>query len=142
MLEGVHIFAGLKPRTLEALEAACRRSSVRKGALIVREGTSGKYMFLIGQGSVEVVRRAGSTREVRLIALDAGDFFGEMSIIECRQRSASIRAMVPTVLYRMERKLEDIPRWPEEYAILIFNIARDLCRRLRAMDDVFAGTSF
>lgn len=144
MVEGMHIFAGLKDKSLTALAAACRRSRVPKGRVIVREGTPGREMFLIGAGRVEVVKAAGTSKEIRLARLEAGDFFGEMSIIESRTRSASIRALEPTVLYtlRCDDLLRLFHKWPDQYGILIFNIARHLCRRLRRMDEVFAATAF
>lgn len=144
MLEKVHIFAGLNAEALAALEDACLQRKAATGELVVREGTPGRHLFLIGSGRVEAVKGAGTAREVRLVELDAGDFFGEMSIIECRRRSASIRALEPTLLYRLERGdlLRVFQRWPAQYGILIYNIARDLCRRLRDMDEVFAARAF
>lgn len=143
MLERIHIFAGLKGQALAALESASRRRAVKTGELIVREGTPGRHMFLISQGRVEVIK-AGPSGETRLVELGEGDFFGEMSIMECRKRSASIRALEPSVVYRLERGdlLRVFQKWPPQYAILIHNIARDLCRRLRDMDEVFAGRAF
>lgn len=144
MIEGMHIFAGLSGKAIAALTARTLESKAGKGEIVVREGTPGREMFLIGRGRVEVVKAAGSPQEVALARLGAGDFFGEMSIIECRPRSASIRALEPTVLYSL--KCDDLLRlfheWPDQYGILIFNIARHLCRRLRAMDEVFASTAF
>jgi len=143
MIKKVRIFAGLSGGALAALEDACRRQTAKKGALIVKEGTPGRHWFLIGQGRVEVIK-VGRSGETRLVELGAGDFFGEMSIIECRKRSASIRALEPIILYRLERGdlLRVFQKWPGQYAILIYNIARDLCRRLREMDEVFAGRAF
>ena len=143
MIRKVHIFAGVKGEALAALEDACRRQTAAKGALIVREGTPGRRMFLIGQGRVEVIK-AGPSGETRLAELGAGNFFGEMSIMECSKRSASIRALEPTVLYRLERGdlLRIFQKWPAQYAILIHNIARDVCRRLREMDKVFAAKAY
>lgn len=144
MIEGMHIFAGLNESALAALTAASQESRAQKGELVVREGIPGREMFLIGRGRVEVVKAAGSAQEIVLAQLGTGDFFGEMSIIECRPRSASIRALEPTVLYIL--KSDDLLRlfnqWPDQYGILIFNIARHLCRRLRTMDEVFAATAF
>ena len=144
MVEGIHIFAGLKSKSLAALAAACRESRVPRGRVVVREWSPGREMFLIRAGRVEVVKAAGTPKELPLARLEAGDFFGEMSIIEARTRSASIRALEPTVLYTL--KCDDLLRlfnkWPDQYGILIFNIARHLCRRLRRMDEVFAATAF
>lgn len=144
VIEGIHIFAGLSDRALAGLTAASREIKTEPGAIIVQEGTSGREMFLIGRGRVEVVKRAGTPREVVLATLGAGECFGEMSLIECRTRSASIRCLEPCFFYSLKSKdlLRLFHKWPEQYSILIFNMARHLCRRLRTMDEIFAASAF
>ncbi len=144
MLRKMHIFAGLNEAALSALSAACRESEAAPGQIVVSEGTPGSEMFLIGSGRVEVVKRAGASGETVLASLGPGDFFGEMSLIECMIRSASIRCVEPSTLYALRSAdlIRLFQRWPDQYAILIVNIARDLCRRLRSMDEVFAGRAF
>jgi CRP-like cAMP-binding protein len=66
-----------------------------------------------------------------------------MSIIECVARSASVRAVEDTFLFSL--KGTDLyrlfQRHPDQYAIVILNIARDLSRRLRAIDEKFSAIS-
>jgi CRP-like cAMP-binding protein len=61
------------------------------GELIVREGEVGDCMYVIQQGTVEVVQDADGS-DVVLAVLGAGDFFGEMAIFERQARSATVRA--------------------------------------------------
>ena len=144
LLGRMHIFAGLDDAALSALTAACRRSEGKPGEWIVREGTSGREMYLIESGGVEVVKGAGTPYEKVLASLGPGNFFGEMSLIECMIRSASIRCSEASSFYslRNEDLLKLFQQRPDQYAILILNIARDLSRRLRAMDEVFAARAF
>ena len=48
-------------------------------------------------------------------------------------RAATVRAIEPTELYVLRNSdlLKLFRRWPDQYAILMLNISRDLCRRLR-----------
>jgi hypothetical protein len=65
---------------------------------------------------------------------------GEMSIIECVTRSASLRALEKTSLFGL-RSIDLyrlFQRRPDQYAIVILNIARDLSRRLRALDEKYS----
>jgi hypothetical protein len=66
-----------------------------------------------------------------------------MSIIECVTRSASLRAAEPAVLFALKGSdLYHLYRHqPAQYAIVILNIARDLSRRLRSIDEKFAAVS-
>ena len=144
IIRGMHIFAGLSDEALDSLAAACRRFTAPRGRIIVREGMPGRAMFLIGKGRVVVVKNAGSRNEIPLAALGPGDVFGEMSLIECRNRSASVRCVGPCVYYSLKSAdlLKLFRGSPQQYSILILNISRALSRRLRKMDEVFAATAY
>jgi CRP-like cAMP-binding protein len=72
-----------------------RRAALGKswadGEAIVRQGEVGNSMYVVQAGEVEVLRET-EDGEVRLAVLEAGDFFGEMSIFEREVRSATVRA--------------------------------------------------
>ena len=73
--------------------------------------------------------------------LGPGDWVGEMSILDVMPRSASVRALAPSLLLvltasdldKLYRK--DLP----SYSMLMMNIARELSRRLRVADGILAG---
>jgi CRP-like cAMP-binding protein len=139
-LAGIHIFAGLRDEVLDTLAERCQARSVAAGDVIVEENVMGREMFLIGEGRIRIVGHRGSPGEMVLAELGGGEFFGEMSVIECTRRSASAVALTPGTLYALSNS--DIHRlfkeWPDQFAILILNISRDLCRRLRAMNRLLA----
>ena len=65
-------------------------SDYAAGAIIVQEGATGSEMFIIDDGEVEIVRLRGDSERI-LTTLGPGDFFGEMSVLENRRRSATAR---------------------------------------------------
>jgi len=139
LLRKIHIFAGLSEEALQALSDLCRELPVEPGAVLVEQDTPGREMYLIGRGKVEVVKSFEDGRNVSVAMLGGGEFFGEMCIIECGMpRSASVTAIEPSLLYAL--KGADIFRlfklWPDQCAILMLNIARDLSRRLRKMNQI------
>ena len=69
----------------------------KKGATIIREGTTGSYAYLIVSGSVEVSKQIGDERLV-LSRLVKGNIFGEMSLVDDKPRSADVVAMEDTVV--------------------------------------------
>jgi CRP/FNR family transcriptional regulator, cyclic AMP receptor protein len=127
--------------SLHELAQESDKLSFAVGDIIVEEGTLGNLMFVIGQGRVQVVKYRLKPDEIILATLTARDFFGEMCIIESVSRSASVRAIEPTEVYAFSGG--DLYRLfkhrPDDYAIVILNIARDLSRRLRAIDTAFAA---
>jgi CRP/FNR family cyclic AMP-dependent transcriptional regulator len=142
-LQAIPIFAGLTPAALEEIANAAEEAVFPKGEIIVREGELGNRMFIIAAGSVEVVKYLGQTHETVLAVLGPRDFLGEMSIIDCVARSASIRAVEDTALFSLKGidLYHLFQKYADQYAIVILNIARDISRRLRAIDEKYAAIS-
>ena len=142
-LESIPIFAGLESAALSEIADAAEETAFRATDIVVREGEAGNRMFIVYSGRLEVVKHLAREHETLLAVLGPRDFLGEMSIIECVARSASVRAVEETFLFSL--KGTDLyrlfQRHPDQYAIVILNIARDLSRRLRAIDEKFAAIS-
>lgn len=143
LLDRVPIFAGLKPEVLDDIHEHGRLVLMEQGDWIVQEGTPGSEMFIVETGAVEVVIHPGLAHETVVAVLRPGNFFGEMSLIECMPRAASVRSLEAGILLGLKAgELHHLFRlWPDQYAILILNIARDLSRRLRALDEKFSALS-
>ena len=97
-------------------------------------------MFIVHTGRVEVVKNLAKPNQTLLAVFGPRDFMGEMSIIECVTRSASVRALEKTSLFGLRGidLYRLFQRRPDQYAIVILNIARDLSRRLRALDEKYS----
>jgi CRP/FNR family cyclic AMP-dependent transcriptional regulator len=142
-LQAIPIFAGLTPGALREIACAIQEAVFHKDDIIVREGEPGNRMFIIGEGSVEVVKNMGRSQETVLAILLPRDFIGEMSIIDSVARSASVRAVEETTLFSLRGidLYHLFQKHPDQYAIVILNIARDISRRLRVLDERFAAIS-
>ena len=105
-LSTIPIFAGLNEAALSELVRVAEEVSVDDKQVIVREGEAGNRMFIIHTGRVEVVKYLGQPKETILAMFGPRDFLGEMSMIECVTRSASLRAAetVPTRACRRTRR--------------------------------------
>ena len=127
---------------MENLTSNLRALDYSPGNIVITEGTLGDTLYIISEGSVEVLKNLDEPKELVLDTLKKGEIFGEMSIIESVPRSASVRALEePTRVYALHRS--DLHRLfktaPTQFALLILNISRDLCRRLRKIDDLYAA---
>jgi CRP/FNR family transcriptional regulator, cyclic AMP receptor protein len=142
-LQSIPIFAGLNPDAVTEIAGAVDEVQFHAGEIIVNEGEPGNRMFIIHAGRVEVVKHLGKPSETKLGTFGPKDFLGEMSIIECVARAASLRALDDSSLFSLKgTDLYKLFRhYPDQYAIVILNIARDLSRRLRAIDERFTAVS-
>ena len=91
-------FAGLSRGELASLAKATEDLEVDEGKVLTREGESGREFFVIVEGEVSVTK--GGT-EVR--RLSAGDFFGEIALIEDRPRTATVTATTPLRFFVLTR---------------------------------------
>jgi CRP/FNR family transcriptional regulator, cyclic AMP receptor protein len=142
-LQAIPIFAGLSSQALSELTGKAREVACPGGSLAVHQGDLGNEMFIIHSGKVEVLRHVGEAAEVLVTTLQARDFFGEMCIIECIPRCASVRAVEDTILFGIKSMhlFHLYQHCPEQYSIVILNIARDLSRRLRKLEENWAAVA-
>jgi CRP-like cAMP-binding protein len=134
-------FGGLSDASLELLISMLAERRCEAGAVVVAEGEPGRAMYVVHSGELVVSKRGESGRMVRMAGLGPGDFFGEMTLIEMQNRSAAVVAQGPTVLYELTAQnlyayyKADI----HAYVLVMQNINRELCRRLRRADDRIAA---
>ena len=136
-------FGGLPDASLDTLISMLVERRFEAGATIVAEGEPGRSMFIVHSGQLVVSKLGDSGRTIRMSALEPGDFFGEMTLIEMQNRSATVVAETDTVLYELAARnlytycKADI----HAYVIVMQNINRELCRRLRRADRRIAELS-
>ena len=133
-------FGGLPDGSLDLLTSMLVERRFEAGSAVVAEGEPGRSLFIVKSGRLAVSKRTSSGRVIPISVLQPGDFFGEMTLIEMQNRSATVVAEAPTVLYELTAQnlyacyKADI----HAYVIVLQNINRELCRRLRRADERFA----
>jgi CRP-like cAMP-binding protein len=140
-LAAIPVLAGtnLAAQTLLAQEGFV--SDFAPGAWIVREGDEGHSFFILVEGNVEIIKHADSPHAVTLATLHRGDIFGEMCVVDPVPRAASILALsqVKAIEIKAATLHHLYQKIPDQYAIVLLNVARDLARRLRKLDETFAA---
>ncbi len=100
-LKGFPLFAELTPGTLANVADSMTMIEFPAGSIIVREGDRGDLFYVIGEGKVEVVSE--STQE-RIAELGAGNYFGEIALLQDRPRTATVRAIDDTLCYSLSKE--------------------------------------
>jgi signal transduction histidine kinase len=88
----VPLFADLSEEDLEQLYEMAKTISIHPGELVFEEGAPGDALYVILDGELEITKRQGG-QDVVLAVRRAGEFIGEMSLLEHTPRSASVRAL-------------------------------------------------
>ncbi len=108
------------------------------GQIICREGEPGEAMFLIRSGHAAIVKGSFDAPIV-LACRGAGEFIGEMALLENLPRSASVVALDEVYLYHVTR--EDFQRMLSNSTKLDIGMLRKLSSRLREADDMITTTT-
>lgn len=89
-LKDIPVFASLDDETLDAVATLATETSVCAGKHLVKEGDYAYEFMAIVEGEADVIRG-----EEHVATLGAGDFFGEMAVLEKTLRTASVVAKTP-----------------------------------------------
>ena len=96
------IFAGFGEEELSALLKLTDAVTCPAGSRIVQTGEEGHCLYVVLEGRARVTIDADG-REIELAPLEAGDFFGEVSLVDDGPRSANVIAQETCVLLRITR---------------------------------------
>ena len=136
-LATVPLFSGLDRSELEKFAEVTREKSYPKGSVILFEDDPGDSLFVVREGRVKVVLIGEDGREVILGVLGVGEYFGELSLIDDRPRSAHVIAMEDSNLMVLRR--EDFRKRVESSPSVAWGLLTELSRRLRRADDKIGG---
>jgi small-conductance mechanosensitive channel/CRP-like cAMP-binding protein len=95
LLGSIDLFAGLTPELRHEIADASPTVVFGSGETIVRQGENGQSMFVVVSGAVSVVIEPSRDEVARI---DAGGYFGEMSLLTGEPRSATVLAMADVVV--------------------------------------------
>lgn len=134
-LQKYSFFGGLLPAQIEVIRPLLGHEVHVAGDAIMEEGKPNDRIFFILEGRVHVSKGGKS-----IIEIGEGETFGEMEIIDVMPAAATVRAIGPvTVAVLSNRALHQLSSADiHAFAIIVMNLARDLSRRLRRMDEFAA----
>jgi len=137
ILGKMSIFAGLSGKQLDTLLRLLTKVSYKAGEAVFEQGQQPSHIYIVESGKIKLVMWENDT-PLELIVFEEGNCFGEASVIGIQPHKGTAIAMADTDLIVLSRNtLLSIYKSDKElFSILILNIAREVCRRLHASDDI------
>ena len=140
-LKAFPILEDLDEEKLAELAPFFATETFETGREIVRQNDPGDKFYIIARGNVEVWRteeQSGNTK--RVAVLQAGDFFGEITLITGFPRTATVRALTVCTCISLERG--QFNRMMERFPDLLRHLSEVAVRRLRESSKAVAASSF
>lgn len=132
LLHNVPLFAMLPESQLALLTSVVSRRSFPRGSTIIAAGEMTDSLFVVISGRLKVLMSDDEGREVILAILGAGEYFGEMGLIDDSPRSASVITLEPCELIGLSKR--DFLKCLSENFEMSTLVMRGLVKRLREAD--------
>jgi len=131
MLENVPLFAGLSGEELARIEQHGTVKSYRKNTIVINQGDETCSLYIILSGSVKVFVSSDDGREAVLNHQGAGDYFGDLALIDKQPRVASVMTTEPSKFMIISR--DDFMRCLASHPEIALNLIRPLTSRVRML---------
>jgi CRP-like cAMP-binding protein len=140
LLARIAMFASLEQVHLDEIAGKFVLRSYKRGATVFHKDDAGSTLYIVKSGQVKISAPSPEGEEAILAILADGDFFGELSILDGKPRSATATAMEDTTAYALDRSdFLDLVRADPELAI---EILATLSQRLRRTDVLLQDAFF
>ena len=131
MLENVPLFSGLSEVALTEIEQHSSVKSFRKNAIVINQDDETYSLYVILSGAVKVFISAEDGREAVLNHQTAGDYFGDLALIDKQPRVASVMTTEPSRFMIISR--EDFMACLSKNPEIAINLIKPMTSRMRML---------
>jgi CRP/FNR family transcriptional regulator/CRP/FNR family cyclic AMP-dependent transcriptional regulator len=139
-LARVPLFASLKPALLDELAGKLTPRSYRRGEVIFHQDDPGSAMHIVKSGQVKIATTSPEGEEVIIAILKNSDFFGDLSLLDDKPRSANAVAMEATQTLMLRRG--DFMDMLDQHHEMVGTVLTSLSERLRRTDQLLEDAVF
>jgi CRP-like cAMP-binding protein len=128
-LGAIPLFAGLRQPELEVLAQRVRQRRYREGEAIFHRDDPGAALYVILNGRVKIHNEGPDGSDVLITVISAGEFFGELSLLDGSERSADATTLEPTEMLMLTRA--ELEQAIERHPRIALNMLASLATRVR-----------
>jgi len=133
MLNQVYLFSELAPADTNALTEHTHTRSYPANSILINEGDNTDSLYVILEGEVKAYACDETGKEVILNILRAGDYFGELSLVDDEPRSASVMTLTATKVMIISKV--NFKQCLSDNTELAFNLIRALTKQVRGLTE-------
>ncbi len=139
-LKQIPLFASLKDSQLKEVAACCKSIRFGKGVTVFEKTDMSTDLYIVNSGSLKAVLSDDEGDEIVLARFEKGSFFGELSLLDGKGRSATIVADRESELSVLNRDtlLDLIMKDPK----IAITLMATLVQRLRKADEMIESLAF
>jgi CRP-like cAMP-binding protein len=139
-LKRVSLFRNFSDEHLRRIIDDFKIISVKKGEDIVFRSDEGTDLYIVLKGKVKVSLLGPDGNEFILTTFGEGNFFGEMSLIDGKSRSANVVAEEEAFIGVLRREV--FLNTMQQNPVIAFDLLTSLVERLRKADDMIETLAF
>ena len=133
MLDRVHLFSDLAPSDTRLLTEHSSTRTYPAHAVLINEGDQTDSLYVILEGKAKVFVSDENGKEAILNILSAGEYFGELALVDDAPRSASVMTMEPTKVMVVSKA--DFKSCLAKNPEMAFNLIQALTKQVRSLTE-------
>lgn len=133
MLENIALFSDLAEKDLELISSHSVIKQYPKSCILINEGDRSDALYVILGGKVKVFLSDEDGKEIILNIQEAGEYFGELALLDEEPRSASVMTLEPSRLMVISKS--DFQRCLVANPELALKLIRALAQRVRSLTE-------
>jgi CRP/FNR family cyclic AMP-dependent transcriptional regulator len=132
------LFSGLEPEEVDELTELSSIKKIDEYEVVFSEGDEGDELFLIIGGRVQIVLHSADGKEIIVRTLGEGEMFGELSLLDGKKRSATVKTVQRCVFLVITRN--NLFAFLERNSIVAIKLLTSLATRVRMLDALIEDT--
>ena len=139
-LAQVRIFQRAGAAELEQLGRIAKRESFKANAVVFFQGDRSDKLFMIVSGAAKVCQRTHDGRQKIVGTLGPGDIFGELTLLDGRERSATVETTDQTEMVSISHR--DFHVAATKNPQILWQVMEVLCERIRGLNEETLNLAF
>ena len=140
LLRNSLLFRGLQDAEVAPLVEAVHIVRAKADTVLLRRGDPGSTMLIVVSGRVKIVATSRRSTELLLSIVERGQVFGELSVLDGRERSADCVALTNVTMISLDR--EAVLAFLNVRTDVLFRVLGVVCGKLRATTDMAERSAF